>query len=247
MERLKVTGLPVDVLDLGGLLDGVSELIERGARSTVAYLNVHVANVAAKDQRLAKFLNGCDIVYCDGEGIRLGAKMLGHELPERMTGADWIWDLAARAEGEWRIFWIGGEPGVTHRAAEKLTERHPDLEIACDHGFYQGDRYKGVVKRINEFEPHIILVGMGTPLQEQWVERWRDELDAPVVWVLGATADFISGEVNRGPQWLYERQEWLARLITEPRRLASRYLIGNGRFLARVGRERISKDLGWGS
>ena len=159
-----------------------------------------------------------------------------------MTGADWIWDLAAHAEGRYRLYWLGSEPGVTAEAANVLKARHPALDIVTDHGFHAktGPENDALIARINEAMPAIVLVGMGTPVQELWVERNREAIQAPVVWVLGATADFVSGKVNRGPVWLHRNQEWLARLITEPRRLWRRYLIGNGVFLARVLKQRVA-------
>ena len=238
-DRIAVLGLPVDRLDLTGLLDRVEGYVAEGERRTVAYLNVHVANTAASDAALTDFLKAVDLCYCDGEGIRLGARLLGEELPERMTGADWIWDLAVRAEGRLRIFWLGGEPGVTARAADALLQRCPDLAIESDHGFHSEDEVPALIARIHAFSPDVLLVGMGTPVQERWVARWRSELDVPVVWCLGATADFLSGKVSRGPAFLHDNVEWLARLVTEPRRLWKRYLIGNSRFLFRVGLARL--------
>lgn len=239
MRQVDVLGVGVDSLDRAGLLDAVARLVEARGRAVVAYANVHVLNVAARDERLRAFLNAADLCYCDGEGVRLGARVLGERLPERMTGADWIWDFAARAEGRWRVAWIGGEPGVTEAAAAKLRERHPGLEVLAEHGFHEA--WAPVVARVNAWRPDIVLVGMGTPTQERWAEDWRPRLDAPVLWVLGATADFVSGKVDRGPAWLHTRQEWLARLVTEPRRLWRRYLVGNAVFLARVAGQRVTR------
>ena len=81
---------------------------------------------------------------------------------------------------------------------------------------------------------------MGTPTQEHWVQEHRGALKAPVVWCLGATADFVSGQTSRGPQWLHDNAEWLARLLTEPGRLWRRYLLGNPLYLARVLRQRLT-------
>jgi N-acetylglucosaminyldiphosphoundecaprenol N-acetyl-beta-D-mannosaminyltransferase len=243
VNRIEVTGLPVDAVTIAQLIDEVGSLLESGANHNVGYLNVHVANEARKHPILKQFIKGASIVYCDGSGIKLAAKILGRELPERMTGADWIWELADRAAAEgWKIYWFGGEEGVTHLAAEVLREGRPNLKIETDHGFHKDDALKSAIERINAFEPHIVLVGMGSPVQEEWVTRWRSEINAPVVWCLGATADFISGKTNRGPEWLYTRAEWLARLVTEPRRLAHRYLVGNTVFLGRVLWERIRRS-----
>ncbi len=236
--RVDVLGVGVDPVDKDALFDTVAAFVARGAPTTVAYANVHVVNVAATDTALRAFLSAADLVYCDGAGVRLGARLLGADLPPRMTGADWIWDLAARAaREEWRVFWLGGEPGVTARAAERLRERHPSLVAESDHGFH--DDPAPLLARIRAFRPHILLVGMGTPLQERWVARHRASLpDVPVVWVLGATADFVSGKVSRGPRVLYDNAEWLSRLLVDPRRLWRRYLLGNTRFLVRVARAR---------
>jgi N-acetylglucosaminyldiphosphoundecaprenol N-acetyl-beta-D-mannosaminyltransferase len=239
-DAVDLLGIPVHVLDRARMIDRVSELVSGGG-GTVAYLNVHVSNTAWRDPALTRFLRSVDVCYCDGAGIKLGARMLGDHLPERMTGADWIWDLAARAEAErWRIGWIGGHPGVAADACETLKERHPGLRTYAAHGFYDDDQVPGVLERMNAFGPHILFVGMGTPVQEAWVERWRGHIDAPVIWCLGATADFVSGRTTRGPQWLHDNAEWAARLITEPRRLWKRYLLGNPVFLARVVKGRLT-------
>lgn len=235
---MRVLGVRVDPVDRTGLFDAVSRLIAANAAATVAYANVHVLNVAHGDPALRNFLERADLVYCDGGGVVLGARLLGQRLPERMTGADWIWDLAARAERErWRIFWMGGEPGVAQAAARRLQERNPGLEIATEHGFVRDD--DRLVATINAYAPHVLLVGMGTPLQERWTAANRAALQVPVVWVTGATADFVSGKVARGPQWLHDRQEWLARLLVDPKRLWRRYLLGNTMFLTRIALERL--------
>ncbi len=238
---MRIGGVGVDALDVGGLLDRVGELIA-GGRSTVAYVNVHVLNQAAHDRELAAFLDAATVVYADGAGVVLGARILGQRLPERMTGADFIWGLAARAEREgWRLAWVGGAYGVTAAAARALQTRFPALQVVfTGHGYVPGgtEAHDRLLEALNAARPDVVLVGMGTPEQERWVAAHRARIEAPVVWCIGATADFVSGTVDRGPRWLHTRQEWLARLLTDPRRLWRRYLVGNPRYLARVLRER---------
>ncbi len=240
-SRVQVLGLPVDVLTRSSLLDRVADLVRADGRATVAYLNVHVVNEAAKDARLRAFLRGVELCYADGQGIVLGAKLLQQHLPERMTGADWIWDFAARAEAQgWRVAWIGGSPGVARAACDELLARHPGLLLHPEHGFHPSEEQRLLFERLRDFRPDIVLVGMGTPTQERWVAEHRASLGAPVVWCLGATADFVSGHTWRGPAWLHDNAEWLARLVTEPRRLWRRYLLGNPLYLARVLRQRVT-------
>ncbi len=239
-----ILGVPVQPLSWEALLAEVEAAIEARRRLTVAYANVHVLNTAARDSRLTRFLNQVDICFCDGNGVRLGARLLGQDLPHRMTGADWIWALAAHAEGRWRIYWIGGEPGVTDAAAQRLRQQHPALEIATDHGYHarQGPEDQASIERINAFKPDLVLVGMGTPVQEYWTEERRPRIEAPVVWCLGATADFVAGRTARGPRWFTDRYEWVGRLIAEPRRLWKRYLLGNPLFVSRVIAQRLGRS-----
>ena len=241
-----VFGIEVAPLRLRELLDEADRFIAEAGRATIMYLNVHVANVAYRNSALRESLRAADLVYCDGAGVRLGARILGDDLPARMTAADFIWDLAGMcAQRGHRLFWVGGEPGVSQQALELLRERHPQLVIAGAHdGFFakEGPESDRVIGEINAAKPDLVIVGLGTPLQELWVQRNRGAIDAPLVWCLGATADFVTGRSRRAPEWMLEHGlEWLHRLDREPRRLFKRYAIGNPLFVSRVLRERRRK------
>ncbi len=239
-SRVEVLGISVDVLARRDLLDRIEALVDGGGRRTVAYVNLHVLDQAHRHPDLADVLRHVDLCYCDGEGVRLVARILGVELPERMTGADWIWDLAARAEGRWRLAWIGGRPGVSARAAARLRERYPDLEIEAFPGHLSGTETTRVLDALRAFRPHVVLVGMGTPTQERWVHDHREAIEAPVAWCTGATADVVSGRVDRGPALLHRHHEWAARLVADPVRLWRRYLVGAPRVLARAVAARLA-------
>jgi len=240
MKRIDILGVPVDPMPSNELLDHVRRLHATG-HATISYVNVHVVNTAQTDMALAAFLHATDLVYCDGNGIRLGARILGETIPARMTGADWIWELAAHAEGRWKLFWLGGVDGVANAAALHLKSQHPGLQIETDHGFHprNGPEANALVARINSYAPDILLVGMGTPTQEMWVEANRSQLNVPVVWCVGAAADVLAGVESRGPDWLIEHSEWLARLVANPKAKWRRYLMGNPAFMFRVLGQRL--------
>jgi N-acetylglucosaminyldiphosphoundecaprenol N-acetyl-beta-D-mannosaminyltransferase len=208
------------------------------------YANIHVLNTAYHDSELRRILNQADLVYCDGAGVKLGARLLGGHLPERMTGADWIYDLcAACQERGFSLYFLGGEPGVAALAAEKLQTQYPGSKIAgTHHGHYNhsGLENDGVIAAINALRPDILLVGFGTPLQEKWIDRNFDRLNVPVVWAVGALVDFVAGQVPRAPRWMLDHGlEWFYRLWAEPRRMFKRYIIGNPLFIWRVLRQKL--------
>ncbi|MBA3473887.1 MAG: WecB/TagA/CpsF family glycosyltransferase [Rubrobacter sp.] len=179
----------------------------------------------------------------------LAARILGERIPERITYADWMWQLAAFAEREGlSLFLLGARPGVAERAAVRLRERHPDLKIAgVHHGYFEraveAPENEAVVAEINAARPDLLLVGLGMPLQERWLLQNWDRLDASVALTGGAVFDYVSGELKRGPRVLTDNGfEWLARLFIEPRRLWRRYVLGNPLFLARVLKQRLTEE-----
>jgi N-acetylglucosaminyldiphosphoundecaprenol N-acetyl-beta-D-mannosaminyltransferase len=205
--------------------------------ATVHYANVHVLNTAYRNPELRRQLARASTVYCDGSGVRLGAALLARRLPQRITAADWIDGFCARAATAGvRLFIVAGEEGIAERAAEILRSRHPGLLIVgTHHGFLNDAESASVVDRVNASGARIVLVGMGTPVQELWVARHRERIAAPVVWTVGGVFDFVVGAQPRAPRWLRDfHLEWLWRLATAPVRLGSRYVVGNPLFVARV-------------
>lgn len=243
---VEVLGVCVDSILLSDLIRQIERLVTSGRHYRVMYANVHVLNTAYHDPELRRILNQADLVYCDGAGVKVGAQLLGNYLPERMTGADWIRELcAACQERGFSLYFLGGGPGVAALSAEQLQAQYPGLKIAgTHHGHYDhsGPENDTVIAGVNALHPDILLVGLGTPLQEKWIDRNFDRLDVPVVWAVGALVDFVTGKKPRAPDWMLDHGlEWLYRLWAEPRRLWKRYLVGNPLFIWRVCRQR----LGW--
>jgi N-acetylglucosaminyldiphosphoundecaprenol N-acetyl-beta-D-mannosaminyltransferase len=239
----RLLGVRLDLISLHDLLSAVTNAVRRGTRLTVMYVNVHCMNVAAADPHYAGILERADIVYCDGTGVKLAAALLGVRVPQRMTGADWIHDLARRAvEEDLSLFLLGGAPGSAADAGARLLADYPGLRVA---GMLPGyDLGPHTLDSIRAARPDILLVGMGTPTQEAWVDQNRQELDVPVVWAVGALFDFVGGRLRRGPAWMTEHGlEWLCRLVVEPRKLWRRYIFGNPRFMARVVRAWLLESL----
>lgn len=238
-STIKVLDINIDNVTLAELIKRVKSFAVSGNRHRVMYANVHVLNIAYNDPELRRILNRADLVYCDGAGVQLGARLLGHHLLERMTGADLIHDLCWVCQDRGlSLYFLGGEPGIVDKAAKILMLRYPDLRIVgTHHGHYDhnGAENKAVLAQIKALQPNILLVGFGTPLQEKWIDRYFEQLDPPVVWAVGALADFVVGKKPRAPRWMLDNGlEWLYRLYTEPKRLWKRYVVGNPLFIWRV-------------
>lgn len=236
-SAVRLLGTRIDRLRSPDLIDRVTRAAHSRQFISVLYVNVHCMNVADRDGAYALALECADIVYCDGTGVRVAAKLVGVNIPERMTGADWINPLCSRAAADGlSLYLLGGEPGVARAAADALRQRHVGLRIAgTGAGFGLNAK---AVDDINARRPDILLVGMGTPTQEKWIAANRELLDVPVVWAVGALFEFVTGQITRGPRWMTAHgMEWICRLAAEPRKLWRRYLIGNPAFFLRLLRE----------
>src|SRR3954471_10187345 len=232
--------IPVDLAHPGELLNRITGWVARGDRGRrVMYVNAHVLNQSLEQPRLRDALHAADLVYCDGYGVRLAAKALEVQIPHRMTGADWIWDLAALCEAAGlSVYLLGWDPGYPPGPAARLHSRHPRLAIAgTHHGYFEvgSPHDERVVEEINACRPAILLARMGTPKEERWVQRNAARLDAGVLGTVGALFDYVSGRTPRAPGWLADNGlEWIFRLAIEPQRMWRRYLLGNPVFVSRV-------------
>ena len=229
------------------LLDRILAAIGSGRREIVTYANVHTLNLAVDDAAFRRFLERADVVFCDGYGVKWGARLLGGCIPERYTAPDFLPDLAARcgARGH-SVFLLGARPGVAERAARRLARDAPGLRAGAHHGYFDptpdGDDNRAVVATINAFRPDLLLIGLGMRRQERWLAANWPALAATVAFPVGAAIDYLAGEVARPPRWITDRGlEWLGRLLVEPRRLWRRYLVGNPRFLWRVVLQRLGR------
>ena len=245
MNRVNVLGVGVDPLTVEELHAEIGRLVRKRQRGLVLNANAHCLNLCYEDSKLRDFLNGAEVVFCDGAGVMLAARILGRRIPARITYADWAWRLADFAAARnFSLYFLGARPGVAQAAARKLKQRYPGLNVVgAHHGYFDRSENEAVVQEINAAAPDILLAGLGMPLQEYWLMENRHKLDAGVALTGGAVFDYVSGRLRRGPRLLVSSGfEWLARLLIDPRRLWRRYLVGNPLFLLRVVRQRLGVD-----
>ncbi len=236
---VEVLGVPfasVSFADAAVLIRG---LLASGEGRRVVLANAHTLNLAWESHAYRETLRRADLVLRDGIGVEIASMLAGRRLAHNFVGTDFVPRLlAALGDLEPRVFLYGAAPGVAERAAETLAGRCPRVRIV---GVADGYGARDVVAlRIAQLRPDVLLVALGNPLQEQWIEANLERVHARVAIGVGALFDYLAGRVRRAPRWVLAlRSEWLFRLLTEPRRLARRYLIGNVQFLWRVARSAV--------
>ena len=244
LQTQNILHIPVSVIDRSELLEQIESFAASGRVALVNNVNVHACNLAYSRPEFREVLNGSEIVFCDGFGVKLGAWLLGKKLGTRMTPPDWVDDLFSRCVAKgYSVFFIGDEDEVVERFAQMAVARHPKLDVAgWRNGFFDLED-EGVMDEVAQAEADIVITGMGMPRQELWAWRAKDRVGKGVFIATGALFRWYTGVEKRAPRWLTDHGlEWLARLTASPKRHFSRYMIGLPLFFFRILKQRM----GWG-
>lgn len=216
-------------------VDACDAAVSGGKKLNLYFLNDYGFNIAQKDDEYLKILNRAQLLLNDGIGIKLGAKIWGIEIRENLNGTDLLpLLLKSCAKSGRSIYLLGSSPKNVRLAAEKLGRRADGPKIAGYHdGFFSSDEQ--IVHKINRSGADVLLVGMGMPLQEKFIDRHDSELNPQLRIAVGGFIDFASGVKPRAPKLLRKLNlEWLFRMILEPRRMWRRNVIGHLRFFVQI-------------
>ena len=209
-------GVEFDLLVADELRAWVRATLEGPPRTRhVAFSNAEFLLEARRNERLTRYLNACDLNLVDGIGVVLGlASVNGIPRPERLSGTVFVATMCqeAAATGS-RVFLFGSKPGVAERAATGLARLAPGLVVCGTADGY--DDAARVMDEVRRTRPDVLVVCLGNPRQEEWVEDHLSELDLKLVWGAGGALDFYSGDVPLAPDWVQRAGfEWLFRLLT---------------------------------
>jgi len=247
-KRIWFANLPVDCVGLGSISSVLVGLAKRRRKNPflVTYLNAHHFNLAQKSKEYYQILKRTDLVYADGWGIVLAVRLFGYKLPGRLTACDFFFDFCHLCQKEKiSLFLLGGEKGIAQKTVKVLKKEFPHLRIkGWANGFFNKKEEKKLIKRINSARPDFLIVNMGAPRQEIWLDQNLPRLKVKVGWAVGGLFNYLAGRTPRVPYWIGKAGfEWLFRLLAEPKRLWQRYLIGLPLFALRVLKLRLKEVL----
>lgn len=238
MKKYPILNTFVNNIDLITLNSTIIDNINENNKIIIGNLNINAANLCFENTALKLFNDKSEIVFCDGAGIKLACALKGYPVPEKITYNTWFPTLLNECalEGK-KIFILGSDKKVNDASLKIFREKFPTLNIKGHHGFFQkiGDENYNVINIINEFEPDIIAVGLGMPLQERWILDNFKKINAKVFLNGGAFLEWLSGNQIQAPKFISDiGLEWLWRLILSPKKLFRRYIIGNFVFFYRL-------------
>lgn len=244
-----VLGVRVDPVDRASVFAALEGYLQSDGGHSIHLCPAYNLVLGSKEPDYAAILNRGCLNVPDGYGAVWGGRALGARIPERFAGTDFC-----RAVFAWGVprgvkhFFYGGTDDVLAKLHGRLADEFPGIQIAGSYSppfrALTDEEESSIVRSINASGAHIVWVGIGTPKQDQWIDRLAGMLDAKVSVAVGAAFDFLAGEKKRAPVWMQRIWlEWLHRLLSEPRRLWKRYLVGNTVFVVRLMRQVVAERI----
>jgi N-acetylglucosaminyldiphosphoundecaprenol N-acetyl-beta-D-mannosaminyltransferase len=219
--------------------------IERREAHYACLRDVHGVVLCQDDEELRRIHGEAGLVTPDGMPLVWLSRLAGHRNVRRVYGPDLMLALcAAGIDKGYRHFLYGSTPGTLDRLESRLVERLPGLQIVgkISPPFREptDEEELAFVERMRAARADVVWVGLSTPKQERWMHAHVGKVGAPALIGVGAAFDFHAAVKLQAPRWIQRSGfEWLFRLITEPRRLAKRYLVVVPRFVVLVMAQKL--------
>jgi N-acetylglucosaminyldiphosphoundecaprenol N-acetyl-beta-D-mannosaminyltransferase len=221
MKSAEILGVRIDAVNFRQALEETEKLVKSDHSHQVATVNPEFVMAAQKNKQFKRVLNATSLNTPEATGVFWAMRFLhGIKLKEKVPGVDLFWAICKLSEDKgYRIFMLGGKPGVAKEAFGRIKLIHPRAKIVYT---YPGSpkEIKKIRRLINHTRPNILFVAWGAPKQDIWINKNLKKFHSPLVAIgVGGTFDFIAGVRARAPKWMRKFGiEWLYRLFQEPKR-----------------------------
>jgi N-acetylglucosaminyldiphosphoundecaprenol N-acetyl-beta-D-mannosaminyltransferase len=247
MEKpIKIFGFSLHPWTMNDSVGEIERRLELGQFTQHSVVNAAKLVNMMEDAELRRSVESSDIVNIDGMGVVWGGRLLGLDIPERVTGIDLFYrllDLSRRKS--YPVYFLGASDEVAKKVVENTARDFPGLNIAGHHHGYFWENELKVVELIKRSGAKLLFVAINSPKKENFINRWKTELGVDFVMGVGGTFDVVAGKTKRAPIWMQNAGiEWFYRVMQEPGRMWKRYLRTNIRFGYLLIREKCSKTRG---
>ncbi|HEY8581670.1 MAG TPA: WecB/TagA/CpsF family glycosyltransferase [Capillimicrobium sp.] len=240
-----VVGTPLALTDYERTMNWMDAVVAAREKAIVTAAAVHLVMVSREDEATRAAVGDPRVLAVpDGQPLVWALKALGQRDASRVYGPDLMARYLERSTrtGVRHYLYGGTNQGALVQLVNELRRRYPGLQIVGGYSppfrALTADEEDFVVEDIRRCQADVVWVGTGQPKQEQWMARYRDRLDAPVLVGVGAAFDFHAGLKSQAPAWMQASGlEWAYRLAQEPRRLWRRYLLYNPLFIGAFARQ----------
>lgn len=232
MEKTSFLGIPLSTFTFSELADQLNSSIEKKEHLTICNINIHAINQFKKNLEFRKALLDSDFVICDSDIIRILSAIFKRKKVYKLTGSRWVTEYLNQNHLQLKIFLLGDETPTLIKCSDYIKKLPGVSEVAIQNGFFDGKEIEKVKNKINEFKPDILLVGMGMPKQEIFIDLNKNDIVPCIAIPVGGAFKYWAGIYKQAPQiMLILNLEWLHRIYQEPIRLGKRYFLDSVFFI----------------
>jgi len=227
VEKIRdhVLGYPVDLVSESAAIEVIEEAWRENRGLHVVTINAEMVVASQKDKELDRIIRNANLVVPDGAGVVWALRLAEakNSRVQRLPGIELAAStLASAARLGQEVALIGGRPEVMDKLVEELPTLHPGIKIvAFQNGFFDKTKEQQILEKMAETRPKLVLVALGVPKQEFFIDRYRQLFPQAVMIGVGGSFDVWTGFVKRAPITFQKFHcEWLYRLLKEPWRLS---------------------------
>jgi exopolysaccharide biosynthesis WecB/TagA/CpsF family protein/anti-anti-sigma factor len=226
-----------------------AEVLEKLERGVVFTPNVDHLVLLQNDPEFVKVYETADYKLCDSKILYFVSRFMGTPIREKISGSDFLPHFCEyhKTNEDIKIFLLGAKEGVAKKAQENINAKIGRQIVIGAHspsfGFEKNEEEcLKIIEIIQNSGATVLAVGVGAPKQEKWIHKYKDKLsNIKIFLAIGASIDFEAGNKKRAPKWMIEvGLEWLYRLLSEPKRLWKRYLLGGAIFCGLVLKQKLN-------
>ncbi len=221
VASVTILGMRVDCVSPDEALAIIDRFVQERTPRHIVTADASMVVIARQDPEFRAIAEKADLVTPDGWGLLWASRLFRTPIPDKVSGVDLSEQLCEQSPNKgYRLFFFGAGPGVAEEAAVKMRRRYPGANIVgVRDGYFTEQQEPEIAAQIKAAAPDILLVALGIPKQEKWIDRHKAALGVPVLMGVGGTFDVFSGRVKRAPPWMQNTGfEWMFRLIQNPRK-----------------------------
>lgn len=249
VEYINILGVKITITNLQLACQAIAGWIQERRKTYICVAPVSTIVDCQRDDEYLKIINSAGMTTPDGMPLVWIGKLRGNKIIQRTYGPDLMLAMCDFSQPRgYRHYFYGGSQETNTHLIQNLQRKFPHLTIVG--GFappFQDLKQKeneDIIKHINNTNPDILWIGLGSPKQDYWMYNHRERLNVPVMIGVGAAFDFLAGTKRQAPQWMRKiGLEWFFRLCCEPKRLWRRYLFGNTIFIYFLIKEALTRRL----
>ncbi len=252
-----IAGVPFQITTLDDAVDWMlARAVEpRSAGVAVRLANAFCVTTAAHRPDYLRLLRAGGVNFPDGAPVAWAMRRAGALAAGRVRGPSFFTETLSRSQDTGiRHYFFGTDESVLEELIAQVRTLYPGAVVVGSSAPDVQEDPTALAAQlpasVTRDSVDIVWVGLGTPKQDFVADAIAAERGVITAGV-GAAFDFVAGSVREAPRFMQNSGlEWLFRLMSEPRRLWRRYLIGNVQFLRVVlpalRAAKRSRDLGDG-